>query len=172
MTGSDDLVTQSGLDAKAVANLFLDWADRDSLAITNLKLQKLLFFCHADFIKERGFPLIKEEFEAWDHGPVLPTVYRSFRQNASGAITNRATSFDPLTATATEAKLAATNEMRDWLRFSFDFYKRTGAFTLSDLSHREGGPWDRARDLFARGLNPDRRIGVELIRSYHRQIHT
>ncbi|URK89026.1 hypothetical protein LP421_15955 [Rhizobium sp. RCAM05350] len=41
--------TMSGeYDPRAVANLLLDEADRLGIKITNLALQKLLYFAHAD----------------------------------------------------------------------------------------------------------------------------
>ena len=44
--------------------------------ITNLSLQKILYFCHLAFLGEnKGKPLFNETFEAWKLGPVLRDVY-------------------------------------------------------------------------------------------------
>lgn len=46
-------------------------------AITNLQLQKILYIAHMIHMGRTGQPLIDDEyFEAWDYGPVLPSVYR------------------------------------------------------------------------------------------------
>jgi uncharacterized phage-associated protein len=57
-------------DPRAVANLLLDLADRDDLAITNLVLQKLLYFAHGHFLIRTRCPLVQGGFEAWTYGPV------------------------------------------------------------------------------------------------------
>ena len=44
--------------------------------ITNLSLQKILYFCHLAFLGENeGKPLFDKNFEAWELGPVLRSVY-------------------------------------------------------------------------------------------------
>ncbi|MGN8398370.1 Panacea domain-containing protein [Helicobacter pylori] len=56
--------------AKILINLSLD----NQKPITNLKLQKMLYIAQA----ESDSKLIKEDFQAWDYGPVIPDVYRNF----------------------------------------------------------------------------------------------
>lgn len=50
--------------------------------ISNLKLQKLLYFCQAVFLVEsKGIKkCFEENIEAWDFGPVVPVVYREFKR--------------------------------------------------------------------------------------------
>ena len=160
----------ASVDAKGVANLILDWADDEGREISNLKLQKLIFFAHSDFVKSTGQALVTEVFQAWDHGPVLPSLYREFRQNGAGPIRNRAMKFDPISAMTDIAHVCLSEIQSDHLRSSYSFYKHIGPFTLSGLSHADDGPWDRARALFDCGLNPDRQIGTALIRTYHQRI--
>ena len=49
-------------------------------SITNLKLQKLCYFAQARCLAHHGYPLFDERIEAWAHGPVVPALYRRFRQ--------------------------------------------------------------------------------------------
>src|SRR3569833_2250149 len=84
-------------DARAVANAILDAASQQGLVLSNLKLQKLLFFVHGQFLLEVGEPLIDGEFEAWQHGPVHPVVYAAFKDWGPRDIVGRAESFDPVT---------------------------------------------------------------------------
>ncbi|MGN8497338.1 Panacea domain-containing protein [Helicobacter pylori] len=67
--------------AKILINLSLD----NQKPITNLKLQKMLYIAQA----ESDSKLIKEDFQAWDYGPVIPDVYRNFCINGSTPITKR-----------------------------------------------------------------------------------
>jgi uncharacterized phage-associated protein len=72
----------------------LDEAQRHGREITNLALQKLLYFAHALFLIERKRPLISGYFEAWEYGPVHPTVYQAFKSARDKPITFRATQRD------------------------------------------------------------------------------
>lgn len=47
--------------------------------LTNLKLQKLLYYAQAWHLALRNAPLFDEDFQAWVHGPVLPSQYLRFR---------------------------------------------------------------------------------------------
>ena len=61
--------------AIAVANYFID----KSKELTNMRLQKMVFFCHARWLKEQGRPLITEPVVAWPHGPVTPVLYDALK---------------------------------------------------------------------------------------------
>ena len=161
---------KQALDARALANQFLDWADSERTGLSNLKIQKMLFFTHADFLLETGELLLRDEFQAWDYGPVLPSIYRAFCVSGRQSVKARAKVFDPITAMSEIAVLDVSNTLMSTLRHSYSFYRRIGAVTLSDISHAEKGPWSRARELFDLGLNPDRRIKSEIILRYHQRI--
>lgn len=47
--------------------------------VSNLKLQKLLYFVQAEFLVSKDEPCFREKIEAWDFGPVVPEVYREFK---------------------------------------------------------------------------------------------
>lgn len=47
--------------------------------ITNLKLQKLLYYSQAWHLALQDNPLFEEDFQAWIHGPVLPSQYQRFK---------------------------------------------------------------------------------------------
>lgn len=54
--------------------------------ITNLKLQKLLFYQQGFWLAEYGEPLFAERVEAWTYGPVVPTVYDRFKGYGRAAL--------------------------------------------------------------------------------------
>ena len=54
--------------------------------ITNLKLQKILYFAQAYFLSKLSRPLFNENIEAWEYGPVVPTVYRKYSKHGSETI--------------------------------------------------------------------------------------
>jgi uncharacterized phage-associated protein len=86
-------------DPRSVANLLLDIADAQRRPVTNLALQKLLYFAHAIFLVETSKPLVSGYFEAWQYGPVHPLVYKAFQEAADKPITSRASRMDVLTGT-------------------------------------------------------------------------
>lgn len=48
--------------------------------LTNLKLQKLLYYCQFESLKKHNQPLFNEAIEAWDYGPVVPSVYQEYKK--------------------------------------------------------------------------------------------
>src|SRR3954465_5914060 len=90
-------MNEAPFDARSVANLMLNEADRVGISITNLALQKLLYFAHGIFLIENKRPLVSGYFEAWQYGPVHPAVYKAFQSAGSNPIPFRASSQDVLT---------------------------------------------------------------------------
>ena len=76
-------------DGRAIANFVLDEADCIAVAVSPLALQKIVYFCHVWSLIGLGKPLIKQSFEAWEHGPVLQYLYREFRLFGARPITAR-----------------------------------------------------------------------------------
>ena len=48
--------------------------------LTNLKLQKLLYYCQLESLKRNNEPLFNEAIEAWNYGPVIPSVYQEYKK--------------------------------------------------------------------------------------------
>lgn len=47
--------------------------------LTNLKLQKLLYYAQGTFMREKGEPLFDEDLQAWGLGPVQPAMYHRYK---------------------------------------------------------------------------------------------
>jgi uncharacterized phage-associated protein len=70
-----------------VANYFLALAaQEDGELISNMKIQKLVYYAQGFCLAIRGEPLFPEGIEAWTHGPVVPTLYHAFKAYGSNAI--------------------------------------------------------------------------------------
>ncbi|MGN7401919.1 Panacea domain-containing protein [Cytobacillus praedii] len=64
-----------------VANYFLHKSIPSTpLAITHLKLQKLVYYAQGWNLAINGKPLFQEDLRAWDHGPVVPELYNEYRE--------------------------------------------------------------------------------------------
>src|ERR1700751_4482366 len=84
-----------GYDGRGIANFVLDFCEGQGRGVTNLALQKLVYFCHVWSLIELRRPLVRHKFEAWEFGPVLPYLYREFNSFDRTPILGRATRIDP-----------------------------------------------------------------------------
>lgn len=66
-------------DSLLIANYIIQRCNDIGAMISNLKLQKLLYFVQAEFLVDIGEPCFSEKIEAWSFGPVIPSVYRKYR---------------------------------------------------------------------------------------------
>ena len=71
------------ISALELARYVIWYADENHVRITQLKLQKLLYFIQIEFIKQRGTMLFDDPFEAWTYGPVVRDVYYEYCSNGS-----------------------------------------------------------------------------------------
>ena len=78
------------LTVRDVAEYFLTRVDTESGdSLSNLKLQKLVYYAQdaqGYHLALFGKPLFNERIEAWEHGPVIPDLYRIYEQSKSQSI--------------------------------------------------------------------------------------
>ena len=68
------------LHSQDVADYLLANVDEESGdGISNLKLQKLVYYSQGLYLAMQGEPLFDEPIEAWDRGPVVPALYASYK---------------------------------------------------------------------------------------------
>lgn len=147
-------------DPRAVANLMLDEADRVGIRITNLALQKLLYFAHGIFLVETKEPLVSGYFEAWQYGPVHPSAYKAFKSAGSNPIHFRAMSQDLVSGRVTEVPIPDSAVVYRLVAHVLGSYGRLSPGRLVDIAHAKGSPWehiaDKGRTSVAFGLRiPD-----------------
>jgi uncharacterized phage-associated protein len=81
----DELMGYNVLD---VCRHVINYSNENDYGISNLKLQKVLYFIQAYFVtsKKDHAPCFDEKIEAWDFGPVVPEAYHEYKQYGSGDI--------------------------------------------------------------------------------------
>jgi len=110
-----------------IANYFLSKAD-DSAgdAITNLKLQKLLYYAQGFHLALYDEPLFKEKIKAWKHGPVVPQIWHRFKRQGALDYPKAVKEFpQPVTELLDEV---------------YKVYGQFSAWKLRNLTHAEP-PW-------------------------------
>jgi uncharacterized phage-associated protein len=120
-----------------VADYFIWLAHDTGSFISNLKLQKLVYYAQAWHLALQSEPLFEEDFEAWVHGPVIATLYKKYK----------AFGWQPILA---EVELQIDNRTSDFLSEVAAEYFACDAYELEQMTHAEE-PWQRAR----KGLPPD-----------------
>ena len=61
------------------AKYLLQKGNRSKISISNLKLQKLIYYCQGYSLGLHGKPLFIEQIKAWEHGPVVPSIYHEYK---------------------------------------------------------------------------------------------
>lgn len=119
-----------------VAKFFIDLAQKREQQqrgdlVTNLRLQKLLYFAQGWSLARYGKPLFDAPIEAWKFGPVVREVYNEYSANRANGISSDARiDSDALTSDELELLLDVARE-----------YDRFSTNTLVDFSHVDDGPW-------------------------------
>lgn len=63
----------------SVANYIVNSAIDKEKPVSNLKLQKLLYYVQAASLVENNVPMFDDDISAWKYGPVVETVYHAFK---------------------------------------------------------------------------------------------
>lgn len=114
--------------------------------MTNLRLNKLMYFAQAWSLVLHNKPLFSEAIEAWPLGPVIPSVYRKYKTYGKSQIT----SIDP------QFQVSLLSEEEQQLLFAtMAYYGEYSTHGLVDLSHEPGSPWAIACDAKASIINQD-----------------
>lgn len=128
-------------DAKSVANFFLSLAKSEGEAISPMKLQKLVYYAHGWYAGYTGKPLINERVEAWQYGPVIPSLYHEFKHCGAGPITSLATDFVDMEIEVVPPPADAG--VQKFLQNVWTSYGRFTGIRLSEMTHAPGGPWEQ-----------------------------
>lgn len=127
----------STVSAKTIASYFITRSSElnESNDLTNLKLQKILFYAQAEHHRATNTALFGESIEAWDYGPVVSSVYHWLKGCGAYPIS----AFD-ITTDTSELNPALESELsKIW-----DSYSKYSAGFLVKKTHEPGSPWDVA----------------------------
>ena len=144
--------------ASDIAKYFIASFQKKKKEISNLKLQKLLYYAQAWHLALYGSPLFADSIEAWVHGPVVPSVFREYKKYTWNPISEKI-----------DAKTPET--MKFHLGEVVRIYGDLDAVTLERRTHRES-PWKEARGTLAPDEPSNRVITQESMKNfYSAQLH-
>lgn len=145
---------------KDVADFLLVESRERGEVLTNLKLQKLLYYADGWYAVEgtEKRPLFDEVFQAWVHGPVLPSQYHRFKdcrwRPIDGDVSNPAGLSEPV---------------RSHLREVIDVFGSETAVALELMTHREP-PWLEARGDLPPDAISSNPISKETTKNYFKSL--
>ena len=153
-------------DGRAVANTILDSADRLQRRLTHMALQKITYYAHGLYLAARGASLVKQPFEAWEHGPVVRVVYDAFKSAGDSPIVSRAQLLNPVTR---ELEAVPPDLPPDTAWFVEQVVRKYGHIHASELrrmTHEIGGPWHQVWHSPAGRVTLGMRIDNEVVRRH------
>lgn len=134
----------------------------------HLMLEKLTYYCYADYLVKTGKKLFDDKIFAYSYGPVIESIYSKFKRRGKDILSLEETEsgvFNYKPATYLPAKsriLFADSGLEKLVSIddTLDKYSYFGVWELVKLTHREGSPWQRTAQ--------SAEISDELILKYHK----
>lgn len=119
------------MNAIDIANYIILYAMDNGSPVTNLKLQKLLYFVQGAMLVLTEEPAFNEEIVAWQYGPVVPSVY--FMYASYGAT--------PIFIETDNKSCGIPEEQRNIIDIVLTQLMPYSARQLVELTHEKGSPW-------------------------------
>lgn len=124
------------IDCLKAAKYFIIRAYEDGIDahITNMKVQKLLYYAQCLHLAMYNEPLFAEEIQAWRYGPVCPIAYKFYSEFGA----------KQLPIPSKEFLLELPSDKKELLEEIWAYFGGYHAYRLSDMTHGEF-PWKKAR---------------------------
>lgn len=150
------------VSVRALANWVLDYADQLGQPISNMSLNKLVYFAFEEWIRETNCVLTNAKIEAWDHGPVFREIYHSFKDHKDQPITSRSKFFDASSGDMKTVRHDFDGELEEFLKKVLTPLIPLSASTLRAISHKHGGAWHKVW-MYDGHANPGMEITPDII---------
>lgn len=122
------------MNAVDIAKYIVDKCIADDKLITNLAVQKILFFIQKEFLKRTKNVAFYDEIQAWKYGPVVPAAYRVFCGFGAKPIFFNVKDYnDDFSKEAKKIIDDITTQKRE-----------VDVFKLVSETHKENGAWKKA----------------------------
>lgn len=136
---------------------------------TQLKLQKLVYLCFADYLCDTGKELFTDPIYAFKYGPVVDTVYEKYKKYGYKPIEEEKEDIDTtVSEMPAKSRILFAEDGTEKIISIDSTLKKYGCLTagqLVDLTHRESTPWTmtpKSTWPFYSEIKP------EVIKQYHK----
>lgn len=129
------------LDPRSLANYILAVRSHFGFETSNLELQKLAYFAYGKYLVTFREKLCEGYFEAWEHGPVHPLLYREFKRFGAAPIQGFAESVDIITGEVRRVDGPNDAKRRTHIAETVLQLRGLTAYQLRKKSHAPRGPW-------------------------------
>lgn len=135
---------------------------------TQLKLQKLVYLCFADYLCETGKALFTDSIYALKYGPVVDTVYKRYRKYGYKPIAEDKDIDSTFSEMPAKSRILFAEDGTGKIMSIDSTLKKYGSLTASqlvELTHRESAPWTMTHKgtwLIYSEIKP------EVIKKYHK----
>jgi uncharacterized phage-associated protein len=141
-----------------ICNWFLASIDREAGdSITHLKLQKLVYYAQAWALAQLNKPLFEEDFEAWTHGPIVPSLFHQFKDNGWEALPYP------------DSVPIFNSDIETLLEEVLEVYGNLSARQLENLTQNEY-PWKKARGNLPDEIRATTVISKEAMKMYYKNL--
>jgi uncharacterized phage-associated protein len=140
------------IDSINASRYFIIRAYEDGLEseMTNMKVQKLLYYSQSLNLALYNEPLFKAEIQAWRSGPVCPPAYKFYSEFEA----------KQLPIPNKEFLLELSTEQKELLEEVWEYFGGYNAYRLSNMTHAEF-PWKKARQGLAAQSSSTEPINLE-----------
>jgi uncharacterized phage-associated protein len=144
-------------DARQVAQYILCRRQNAGDAVTPMQLIKLTYIAQGQMLGRHGRPLFSDAVEAWQYGPVVPSVYHAVKEYRSQPVIEVNCGLGTYDFTATEM------EVMDLVA---DKYGDYDGIVLSSSTHQPGTPWEQTWSRIGKNTV----ISNDIIKHFYRNI--
>lgn len=127
------------MDSKKVGAYILARCRAQQVSMNQTKLQKLMYIVYGAYLVLENDRLCEEHPKAWPYGPVFPSVQKFFAKKKN---------FDEVTPSFIDTDeyidLKNNQILNDIIDNTIETFGSFTAKQLSDWSHKENSPWEKA----------------------------
>ncbi len=155
-------------DVMDVARFIVNYSIEIGRPVSNLKLQKLLYFVQVAFIRQYGIPCFEAPIVHWRHGPVVESVYQKYKAYGAENITDKEIEYFSFYFDSKNMSFVT-----DWKKYNeniFEYnhliliktivehYKDHSPWEMVELTHQEN-PWKKT--------DRNEEITIDMIKRYY-----
>lgn len=120
------------MKALTLAQYIINKSLQEKEPISNLQLQKILYFLQVQYYHFSREFLILDDFYAWQYGPVIPDVYYKYCNHGGFKILSESNTDDDIEleiASFVDREIKPLRQLSPW--------------DLVEKTHQKGGAWDQ-----------------------------